>query len=155
MIVPKHYEDLHMLHENTMPARSYYIPASRQMDTLVEKREGSDRIQILSGEWKFRYYDSIYDLEEEFYKNGYDDSAYERINVPGVWQMAGYDSHQYTNIRYPFPFDILDMNGYRRLLPLDRRFHKIIPYGFIRTNQQINIAEDTAHTEFIRTAYKF
>ena len=105
MIVPKHYEDLHMLHENTMPARSYYIPASRQMDTLVEKREDSDRIQILSGEWKFRYYDSIYDLEEEFYKNGYDDSAYERINVPGVWQMAGYDSHQYTNIRYPFPFD--------------------------------------------------
>ena len=60
MIVPKHYEDLHMLHENTMPARSYYIPASRQMDTLVEKREDSDRIQILSGEWKFRYYDSIF-----------------------------------------------------------------------------------------------
>ena len=22
-----------------------------------------------------------------------------------VWQMAGYDTHQYTNIRYPFPFD--------------------------------------------------
>lgn len=28
-----------------------------------------------------------------------------KCNVPGVWQMAGYDSHQYTNIRYPFPFD--------------------------------------------------
>ncbi len=41
------------------------------------------------------------------------------------------------------------MNGYRRLLPLDRRFHKIIPYDFIRTNQQINITEDTTHTEFI------
>ncbi|MFR1691518.1 MAG: glycoside hydrolase family 2 TIM barrel-domain containing protein, partial [Coprococcus phoceensis] len=25
--------------------------------------------------------------------------------VPSVWQMAGYDTHQYTNIRYPFPFD--------------------------------------------------
>ena len=25
--------------------------------------------------------------------------------MPGVWQVAGYDTHQYTNIRYPFPFD--------------------------------------------------
>ena len=25
--------------------------------------------------------------------------------VPSCWQMLGYDRHQYTNIRYPFPFD--------------------------------------------------
>ncbi len=36
---------------------------------------------------------------------GYDTSEFDKIAVPGVWQMAGYDSHQYTNIRYPFPFD--------------------------------------------------
>ena len=47
MIVPRYYEDLKMLHENTMPARSYYMPASRQMDTLAEKREQSDRMQYL------------------------------------------------------------------------------------------------------------
>ena len=29
----------------------------------------------------------------------------DEIQVPSVWQMAGYDTHQYTNIRYPFPFD--------------------------------------------------
>ena len=32
MIVPRYYEDLSVLHENTMPARAYYIPASRRMD---------------------------------------------------------------------------------------------------------------------------
>ena len=36
MIVPGHYENLNMLHENTMENRAYYIPASRPMDTLVE-----------------------------------------------------------------------------------------------------------------------
>ena len=36
MIVPRYYEDLSVLHENTMPARAYYIPASRRMDNLVE-----------------------------------------------------------------------------------------------------------------------
>ena len=28
MIVPRYYEDLSVLHENTMPARAYYIPVS-------------------------------------------------------------------------------------------------------------------------------
>lgn len=105
MIIPNYYEDMNMLHENTMPARSYYIPASRRMDTLVENREDSDRMQLLNGEWKFRYYESIYELKDAFYEMGYDTSSYRRIGVPGVWQMEGYDSHQYTNIRYPFPFD--------------------------------------------------
>ncbi|MDE6959702.1 MAG: beta-galactosidase, partial [Lachnospiraceae bacterium] len=105
MIVPRHYENLEVLHEHTMPARAYYIPASVRMDTLVEQREDSDRIQILSGKWRFRYYRSIYDLTEPFYEQDFDVSSYDRIRVPGVWQMEGYDTHQYTNIRYPFPFD--------------------------------------------------
>ena len=105
MIVPKHYEDLHLLHENTMPNRAYYIPASRKMKDLVEHRENSDRFTLLNGNWKFRYYDSIYDLQEAFYEDGYDTSAYYRIPVPGCWQIHGYDHHQYTNTRYPFPMD--------------------------------------------------
>ena len=48
MIVPKHYEDLHILHENTLPNRAYYIPASRRLDGLEECREKSDRVQPLS-----------------------------------------------------------------------------------------------------------
>ena len=68
MIVPRHYENLQILHENTMPNRCYYIPASRRMDDLVECRENSDRMQLLSGEWRFRYYESIYDLNDRFYE---------------------------------------------------------------------------------------
>lgn len=105
MIVPRYYEDLEILHENTMPARSYYIPASKRMDDLVEHREQSDRIQFLNGIWKFRYYDSIYNVKEAFYKGEFDADGYADMKVPGLWQNAGYDSHQYTNIKYPFPFD--------------------------------------------------
>ena len=32
MVVPRYYEDLGMLHDNTMPARAYYIPASRRSE---------------------------------------------------------------------------------------------------------------------------
>ena len=105
MIVPRYYEDLSVLHENTMPARAYFIPASKRMDNLVEHREESDRMQLLNGTWKFQYFNSIYDVQEHFFEKDYDTENFDEIQVPSVWQMAGYDTHQYTNIRYPFPFD--------------------------------------------------
>ena len=105
MIVPRYYENLSVLHENTMPARAYYIPASKRMDSLVEHREESDRMQLLNGTWKFQYFNSIYDIQDSFFEKNYDTENFDEIQVPSVWQMAGYDTHQYTNIRYPFPFD--------------------------------------------------
>lgn len=105
MIIPRYYEDLSVLHENTEKPRAYYVPASGRMDNLVEEREKSDRFKSLNGKWAFKYFESIYDVKEAFYENGCDISSFDEISVPSVWQMSGYDSHQYTNIRYPFPFD--------------------------------------------------
>lgn len=105
MIVPRYYEDLHVLHDKTMPDRAYYIPAEKRMDCLVQNREKSGRIQMLNGNWQFRYYESLYDLKEQFYRTDYDAESFFLVPVPGVWQQYGCDSHQYTNFRYPFPVD--------------------------------------------------
>ena len=105
MIVPRHYEDLKIMHENTMPSRAYYMPASHDMGPLVEDRFSSDRVICLNGTWEFQYFNSIYDLQEKFYQQGYDCSRFTQVEVPGVWQNYGYDSHQYTNVRYPIPLD--------------------------------------------------
>ena len=105
MNILRHYENLHILHENNMPDRNYYIPAEKAYSTSIDARDHSDRVQFLNGIWKFRYYDSIYKLQDEFYSEGYDVSSFDVIPVPSVWQMHGYDYHQYTNVRYPFAFD--------------------------------------------------
>lgn len=105
MIVPNYFEDPHMLHENEVSNRAYYVPASMRMDNLVFERERSDRIQMLDEGWLFHYYDSVYDLEDPFYETGFQPTGYEAVTVPGVWQQYGYDCHQYVNIRYPFPAD--------------------------------------------------
>lgn len=105
MTIPHYYENLHILHENTMPDRNYYIPAEKAYSTPLDARDHSDRVQFLNGTWKFRYYDSIYKLQDEFYSEGYDVSGFDDIPVSSVWQMHGYDYHQYTNVRYPFAFD--------------------------------------------------
>ena len=93
------------MHENTMPSRAYYMPASHDMGPLVEDRFSSDRVICLNGTWEFQYFNSIYDLQEKFYEQGYDCSRFTQVEVPGVWQNYGYDSHQYTNVRYPIPLD--------------------------------------------------
>ena len=109
MLVPRLYENLNVLHQNTLPAHSYFIPASRQEKTppAPHLRETSDRLQMLSGcEWDFRYYRSIHDLKEAFYENGFrPGDGWRGETVPFCWQMKGSDENQYTNIRYPFPFD--------------------------------------------------
>ena len=105
MIVPRHYEDLKIMHENTMPSRAYYMPASHDMGPLVEDRFSSDRVICLNGTWEFQYFTSIYDLQEKFYEQGYGCSRFTQVEVPGVWQNYGYDSYQYTNVRYPIPLD--------------------------------------------------
>ena len=109
MIVPRYFEDLSVLHENTLPVRAYYVPASGECVSPADQplREASGRLTMLSGrEWLFRYYKSIHDLKEEFFREGFaPDEDWRREEVPFCWQMRGYDENQYTNIRYPFPFD--------------------------------------------------
>lgn len=105
MIVPRHYENLKIMHENTMSPRAYYIPASKDMGNMARDREKSDRIQMLSGKWRFKYFQSIYDLYDKFYESDYHTDSFEEVAVPGMWQSYGYDCHQYTNIRYPIPLD--------------------------------------------------
>jgi len=119
VIVPGLYEDLSVLHQNTLPVHACFIPTSGHMASEQEAgeeapffpalplREDSDRLQMLSGcPWTFRYYRSIHALEDEFFRSDYvPDGKWKQETVPFCWQMRGYDENQYTNIRYPFPFD--------------------------------------------------
>ena len=107
MIIPRHYENMAVLHENTEPYRCYYIPDSGRNDQLINLRESSQRLQMLSGcEWNFAFYPSVYDLKEDFFLPEYEAGDWwNKEPVPFSWQMRGYDRNQYTNIRYPFPFD--------------------------------------------------
>lgn len=105
MIVSNYFENLDTLHVNTVPNRAYYIPASAPMHNPVEHREESDRFQLLSGNWAFRYYESVRDLDYPFFNEKEIPGDFNRIPVPGCWQTNGYDYHQYTNVRYPFPVD--------------------------------------------------
>lgn len=105
MFIPRHYEDLSVLHEHTLPARSYYVPASTRIEAGAFGRDASDRVDLLNGDWHFRYHADIHDVTQDFLAPQFDATTLETIPVPGTWQHHGHDHHQYTNVRYPFPLD--------------------------------------------------
>lgn len=104
-IVPRHYEDLGVLHENTLPPRAYYLPASAPITPGPRARERSDRVHLLSGRWSFAYHPSIHELTEPFWGRDMPLEGMDSVPVPSSWQHLGYDRHQYTNVRYPIPLD--------------------------------------------------
>ena len=104
MLVENFFENLQVLHLNTMENRAYYIPVSEGHGPVC-CREQSDRFLLLSGEWDFRYYENVRALSEEFWKDGFCRCGFEKIPVPSVWQNHGHDRHQYTNVNFPFPYD--------------------------------------------------
>ena len=57
MIIPRHFENPQVLHENTMPNRAYYIPSDKRQGDLVEHREHSPRFLSLNGTWDFCFDD--------------------------------------------------------------------------------------------------
>ena len=99
MKLEKYFEDVKNLHVGTMPNRAYYIPR-------YNRENNSGRIQLLNGTWKFRFYRNRFEAEDNFYSPGFNSDSFDTIPVPGCWQNHGYDRHQYTNVNYPFPYDL-------------------------------------------------
>lgn len=173
MIVEKYYEDPHTLHIGTMTPRAYYIPCEKTEAALSdEPRLASERIEFLNGNWKFEYYKSIYDLKKPFYLSGFDSSSFTDIKVPSVWQTQGYDRHQYTNNRYPFPYDppyvphnnpcgayirtfnIDEIDGFRRYLNfegVDSCFYVWINGKFVGYSQVSHSTSEWDITDYIHT----
>lgn len=56
----------------------------------------------LNGTWKFKYVHEAEGRPMDFYKAGYDVSLWDDIAVPGPWELQGFGTPIYTNIKYPF-----------------------------------------------------
>lgn len=93
------HENTQYLHVNTMDEHCYFVPFKKDEDPF-SLREESGSLELLNGEWDFRYFESFYDLED---KQLTADSFSSKINIPSCVQLLGYDSPQYVNVQYPIP----------------------------------------------------
>ena len=98
-------KDLHktfsVYEKNKLPPRAYAIPFSDAAalagtDVRME-RAASDMVTLLSGEWDFKFYDSLTKLPDRL------DTLkvkFDSVNLPCDWQRTGYQEPVYLNCPY-------------------------------------------------------
>lgn len=98
------HTDFSIYEEKKLEERSWFIPFSSvkklAKTDYKNERYKSDRVQCISGEWDFAYYERlslIPDVIDTAHVN------FDQVTIPCTWQRTGYDQIAYINTRYPFP----------------------------------------------------
>ncbi|MBP6182297.1 sugar-binding domain-containing protein, partial [Flavobacterium sp.] len=110
---PTPWEDPTITSINRQPARATGYSYSNVEDALKGDRTKS-RIQMLNGDWNFKYAVNFKEASKNFYKGNV--SGWDKIEVPSNWEFKGYDIPIYKSAVYPFrpvnpPFVPKDYNG--------------------------------------------
>jgi len=87
---------------NRMEAHATLMPYHTVAEALAGQRSQSGFYASLNGSWKFHFAENAEARPQDFYKQDFDCSQWADIQVPGHWQLQGYDYPQYTNIIYPW-----------------------------------------------------
>lgn len=87
---------------NTLKPHATSMPYSTVEEAKVCDRRGSEWYQSLSGTWKFYHVDKPSQRHSSFFEDSFDASSFDDIQVPGSWQLFGYDHAIYTNVTYPW-----------------------------------------------------
>jgi beta-galactosidase/beta-glucuronidase len=112
------------LSENDLPPAWREISYDCEETAIAGDSALSPYYLNLNGTWSFLYGESPALVPDDFMMEDYNDADWDPIDVPGNWQMQGWDKPQYTNVRFPFPSDppfVPDQNPtglYRRYFTL-------------------------------------
>lgn len=106
------------------PHADYMLFGSR--DSAVEgDYSKSEYYKLLNGTWNFCFEEDFRDLPEDACLPGFDDSAWDRMEVPSNWEFKGYGTPIYVNSPYE-----MDPNTGAKKAP---SFPDKIPGGIYRT----------------------
>ncbi|MER6287810.1 glycoside hydrolase family 2 TIM barrel-domain containing protein [Streptomyces sviceus] len=86
----------------TQPPHTTLMPYADVGQALAADRTRSPYRVSLDGKWKFAYADRPADRDTDFHRTDVDDTDWDTIPVPSVWQVHGYDFPIYVNITYPW-----------------------------------------------------
>ena len=96
------WEDPQVNGINRLPSKATSFSFENEKEALNADFKSSGRYQSLNGNWKFNWVAKPSEAPNNFYKSDYDDTAWKMIPVPANWELNGYGTAIYTNIKYPF-----------------------------------------------------
>ena len=78
---------------------------------LPSKQKECKEIVSLDGQWKFHWSKDPESRPADFYREDFDVSQWDKIKVPGNWQLQGFGKPIYVNMQYPFHRDRPNVMG--------------------------------------------
>jgi len=96
------WEDQRILERNREPAHCTLVPYPDVNKALEGDHKSSPYYKSLNGKWKFKWVGNPSERPTDFYKPEYDLGDWQDIVVPSNWQMQGFGTRLYSNVRYPF-----------------------------------------------------
>ncbi|MDO4995193.1 MAG: glycoside hydrolase family 2 TIM barrel-domain containing protein [Bacteroidales bacterium] len=72
---------------------------------MAGKKEHSSRFLSMDGTWKFNFVRNANERPEGFFALDYDDSDWDTMPVPGMWEMNGFGEAIYVNNQYAWRND--------------------------------------------------
>ena len=100
---PHDWENPHVLGINKLP---YHATLQ-----LPSKWKDCKEIVSLDGQWKFHWSKDPDSRPADFYREDFDVSQWDKIKVPGCWQLQGFGKPIYVNMQYPFHRDRPNVTG--------------------------------------------
>ena len=96
------WNDLSVCQVNKIAPRTNVIPYSddKGIDNLAYQE--SEYYRCLNGEWRFYLSKNHEGVAEDFYNPDFDYRSWKTIQVPGNWELQGYDSPVYVNVANEF-----------------------------------------------------
>ena len=98
------WQDPNFFEENRVPMRSTFIVTPTAENAVAEHDfSKSPLYRSIGGVWNFYWTANATDPQPvEFWSPKFDDSAWGKMPVPGLWEMNGYGDPIYTNKPYPW-----------------------------------------------------
>ena len=118
---------------NKEDGHAIMMPFDSEKDALSAKE--SNYKQSLNGKWKFYWQRGLKNQTENFQLTSFDDSHWDEINVPSVWQTQGYSVPYYYASTFPKAFsrskgkipsidhDMQEIGFYRKSFILNENFN--------------------------------
>lgn len=88
---------------NREPAYAHFIPFSSEEKALANDLQSNERRMSLDGTWKFLYSRNVNECPKDFFLEKFNIRKWKNIQVPGSWELQGFDALIYTDVKYPFP----------------------------------------------------
>ena len=97
------WEDPQVNEMQRLPMRTSFFAFEDAQLAKIGERARSNRFLSLNGQWSFRWARNPSERPAGFQLPQFDVTGWDKVAVPGNWELQGYDVPHYVNIEYVFP----------------------------------------------------